>query len=58
VVEVIKDFRGDTFRAVYTLRCAGPAGVVDKLRKMLAFLLLPEVLKVASELTDSYHAAA
>jgi phage-related protein len=22
VVEVVKDFRGDTFRAVYTLRCA------------------------------------
>jgi hypothetical protein len=35
-----------------------PAGVVDKLRKMLAFLFLPEVLKVASELTDSFHVAA
>jgi hypothetical protein len=32
--------------------------VMDKLRKMLAFLFLPEVLKVASELTDSFHVAA
>jgi phage-related protein len=33
VVEVIKDFRGDTFRAVYTLRCAGVVYVLHAFQK-------------------------
>ncbi len=31
--EVIKDFRGDTFRAVYTLRYAGAVYVLHALQK-------------------------
>jgi phage-related protein len=33
VVEVIKDFRGDTFRAVYTLRYAGTVFVLHAFQK-------------------------
>jgi len=33
VVEVIKDFRGDTFRAVYTLRFAGAIYVLHAFQK-------------------------
>jgi len=33
VVEVVKDFRGDTFRAVYTLRFAGAVYVVHAFQK-------------------------
>ena len=33
VVEVVKDFRGDTFRAVYTLRYAGTVYVLHAFRK-------------------------
>ncbi len=33
VVEVIKDFRGDTFRAVYTLRSAGSVYVLHAFQK-------------------------
>jgi phage-related protein len=33
VVEVVKDFRGDTFRAVYTLRCAGAVYVLHAFQK-------------------------
>lgn len=33
VVEVIKDFRGDTFRAVYTLRYAGVIYVLHAFQK-------------------------
>lgn len=33
VVEVIKDFRGDTFRAVYTLRFAGAVYVLHAFQK-------------------------
>jgi phage-related protein len=33
VVEVVKDFRGDTFRAVYTLRFAGAVYVVHVFQK-------------------------
>ena len=33
VVEVIKDFRGDTFRAVYTLRHAGAVYVLHAFQK-------------------------
>ena len=33
VVEVIKDFRGDTFRAVYTLRYAGAVYVLHAFQK-------------------------
>jgi len=33
VVEVVKDFRGDTFRAVYTLRYAGAVYVLDAFQK-------------------------
>jgi phage-related protein len=33
VVEVVKDFRGDTFRAVYTLRFAGTVYVLHAFQK-------------------------
>jgi len=33
VLEVVKDFRGDTFRAVYTLRYAGAVYVVHVFQK-------------------------
>ena len=33
VVEVVKEFRGDTFRAVYTLRYAGAVYVVHVFQK-------------------------
>jgi phage-related protein len=33
VVELVKDFRGDTFRAVYTLRCAGAVYVLHAFQK-------------------------
>ncbi len=33
VVEVIKDFRGDTFRAVYTVRYAGAVYVLHAFQK-------------------------
>src|SRR5437588_4004032 len=33
VLEVVKDFRGDTFRAVYTLRYAGTVYVLHAFRK-------------------------
>jgi phage-related protein len=33
VVEVVKDFRGDTFRAVYTLRYAGAVYVLHVFQK-------------------------
>jgi phage-related protein len=33
VVEVVKDFRGDMFRAVYTLRCAGVVYVLHAFQK-------------------------
>jgi len=33
VVEVVKDFRGDTFRAVYTLRCARAVYVLHAFQK-------------------------
>jgi phage-related protein len=33
VVEVVKDFRGDTFRAVYTLRYAGGVYVIHAFQK-------------------------
>jgi phage-related protein len=33
VVEVVKDYRGNTFRAVYTLRCAGAVYVLHAFRK-------------------------
>ena len=33
VVEIIKDFRGDTFRAVYTLRYAGAVYVLHVFQK-------------------------
>ena len=33
VVEVVKDFRGDTFRAVYTLRYAGTVYVLHAFQK-------------------------
>jgi phage-related protein len=33
VVEVVKDFRGDTFRAVYTLRYAGGVHVIHAFQK-------------------------
>jgi phage-related protein len=33
VVEVVKDFRGDTFRAVYTLRYAGVVYVLHAFQK-------------------------
>ena len=33
IVEVVKDFRGDTFRAVYTLRCAGAVYVLHAFQK-------------------------
>jgi phage-related protein len=33
VVEVVKDFRGDTFRAVYTLRHAGAVYVLHAFQK-------------------------
>jgi phage-related protein len=33
VVEVLKDFRGDTFRAVYTLRYAGAVYVLHAFQK-------------------------
>jgi phage-related protein len=33
VVEVVKDFRGDTFRAVYTLRYAGAVYVLHAFQK-------------------------
>src|SRR5579864_3463068 len=33
VVEVVKDFRGDTFRAVYTLRFAGAVYVLHAFQK-------------------------
>jgi phage-related protein len=33
VVEVVKDFRGDTFRAVYTLRYAGSVYVLHAFQK-------------------------
>jgi phage-related protein len=32
-VEVVKDFRGDTFRAVYTLRYAGAVYVLHAFQK-------------------------
>jgi len=35
VVEVIKDFRGDTFRTVYTLRYAGAVYVLHAFQKKL-----------------------
>jgi phage-related protein len=35
VVEVIKDFRGDTFRTVYTLRLAGALYVLHAFQKKL-----------------------
>ena len=33
VVEVVKDYRGDTFRAVYTLRYAGAVYVLHAFQK-------------------------
>jgi len=33
VVEIIKDYRGDTFRAVYTLRFAGAVYVLHAFQK-------------------------
>jgi len=33
VVEIVKDFRGDTFRAVYTLRYAGAVYVLHAFQK-------------------------
>lgn len=33
IVEVVKDFRGDTFRAVYTLRYAGAVYVLHAFQK-------------------------
>lgn len=33
VLEVVKDFRGDTFRAVYTLRLAGAVYVLHAFQK-------------------------
>jgi phage-related protein len=33
VLEVVKDFRGDTFRAVYTLRYAGAIYVLHTFQK-------------------------
>jgi len=33
VVEVVKDYRGDTFRAVYTLRYAGTVYVLHAFQK-------------------------
>jgi phage-related protein len=33
VVEVVKDFCGNTFRAVYTLRCAGAVYVLHAFQK-------------------------
>ena len=33
MLEVVKDFRGDTFRAVYTLRYAGAVYVVHVFQK-------------------------
>ena len=33
VVEVVKDYRGDTFRAVYTLRFAGAVYVLHAYQK-------------------------
>src|SRR5271155_6076429 len=33
VVEIVKDFRGDTFRAVYTLRIAGAVFVLHAFQK-------------------------
>lgn len=33
VVEVVKDFRGDTFRAVYTLRYAASVYVLEQMSK-------------------------
>ena len=33
VLEVVKDFRGDTFRAVYTLRYAGTVYVLHAFQK-------------------------
>ena len=33
VVEVVKDYRGDTFRAVYTLRYAGSVYVLHAFQK-------------------------
>jgi phage-related protein len=33
VVEIIKDYRGDTFRAVYTLRYAGAVYVLHAFQK-------------------------
>jgi phage-related protein len=33
VVEIVKDYRGDTFRAVYTLRCAGAVYVLHAFQK-------------------------
>ena len=33
VVEVVKDFRGDTFRAVYTVRCAEAIYVLHAFQK-------------------------
>ena len=33
VVEVVKDFRGDTFRAIYTLRFAGAVYVLHAFQK-------------------------
>jgi len=33
VVEVVKDFRGDTFRAVYTFRFAGAVYVLHAFQK-------------------------
>ena len=33
VLEVVKDFRGDTFRAVYTLRYAGAVYVLHAFQK-------------------------
>jgi len=33
VLEVIKDYRGDTFRAVYTVKCAGRVFVLHAFQK-------------------------
>ena len=33
VVEIISDYRGDTFRAVYTVRCAGAVYVLHAFQK-------------------------
>ena len=33
VVEIVKDYRGDTFRAVYTLRFAGAVYVLHAFQK-------------------------